>query len=148
MLAQSTEKIFLEFHQRQKYSITLPCCIDISTRIDTMYKKQDTLFIEIIDDRNFRLDSNANHKTLYITGHFYGIKSKKIRIPLKIPISERECHFIALQVYDNIFVFKRNKNLYVLLDTRIFREYSYLCLIESNSPLRECPAYNAKKRKK
>lgn len=142
LLSQSTEKIILEFYQLAKHQIKFPCFANI----DTIYNKQDTLFIEILDDRIFYLDSNTNR--LLITGKYYSLKAKKIRRLLEIPSTKQEYYFIGLQIYDNVYIFKKKKNIYVLSDTRNFRNYPYIYVMESSSLLTDdCHIYNAKSKK-
>ena len=113
LFAQSTEKIVLEFYQIKEYHIALPC-VDISRSIDTIYNKQDTLFIEIIDDRIFCLDSSGFSKKLYITGDFYSVKAKRFKKLLEVPTTKREYDFIGLQIYDQVYIFKKKiKKMYM-----------------------------------
>lgn len=137
VLAQSTEEI-LEFRQLQKYTVILPCT-DISTCIDTIYQKKDTLFIKIIDDRILLLDSNCNnYRTLYITGNYCSFKSKKNRISLIFPTPQYEYQFILLQVYDNIFLFEKYRGVYIMSDMSFVDKYPFY-VVEYGTPIREYP---------
>jgi hypothetical protein len=117
LFAQSTEKITLEFYQDKCSRIEFPCK-DISTCIDTLYYKEDTLSIKLTDCRFFYLDTcnkvRINRIVIICEGYFYKTDAKKFKRQLNIPINEHTYHFVEIQIYDRLYLFKKKKNRYNL----------------------------------
>ena len=130
LFAQSKEKIVFEFYQAKEYHIIFPCK-DLSTCIDTLYYKGDTIVIKLVDNRVFSLASNK--RQLNCTGTFYTVKAKKFKRQLNIPTVDSKYTFIKMQIYDEIYLFKKGKNRYILEDVHVLKNEIRLEILRENS---------------
>ncbi|MCL2132055.1 MAG: hypothetical protein FWH36_06355 [Lentimicrobiaceae bacterium] len=139
--AQSTEKIMLVFYQSENYgSIAFPCR-NISTCIDTLYNKGDTLSIRLIDNRIFYLDTAGSVRTpIYrrviicdANPCIYAIKAKTIKRQLNIPITEPKYRFIEMQIYDKVCLLEKTKNRYVLKNSYDMENKAIAEILQKNA---------------
>jgi len=119
LYAQTTKKITLVFKQTKNNSPMIFPSSDISTWIDTLYNKGDTLSIRLIDDRIIQLSNEySRHKMIWMERpekkDFYYMKLKRFKQQLDIPTIEAKCNFVEMQIYDEIYLFKKKKNEYIL----------------------------------
>jgi len=135
LFAQSTEKILLVFNQGTNH-IIFPC-LNISTCIDTLYYKGDTLSIRLKDNRHYYLDTCYHHKILYCTRDGANkINARKVKRQLNIPIIKPECNFVEIQIYDEMLLLKKKKkDKYVLisrqeLENKIIAKIRYAGIVD------------------
>ena len=116
------QPILLEFHKTERLGIKFPCK-DITSCIDTLYDKGDTLFIKLADNRAFSWDSY--NELLICSGIFYGVEGSKFVRSLDIAIPNDNYNFIEMQIYDEVYLFNKSmrKNRYILDDV-LFLGYS------------------------
>jgi len=103
--------LIFEIKNAKKNDIKYPVCLNnhISDCIDSTYKHEDTLFIVLIDTREFyKGKRDIDVVTRYITG------KRKLKIPIQ---DDLICDFIVLKTFDLVcdFIKIKRKNRYKLV---------------------------------
>ena len=136
--AQMTEEVVLVFHQEKSSKMYLPRR-DLSACIDTLYDNEDTLFIKLTDERIFYLNTNGkmsvrtNYGALICEGFFYTEEAKRFKRKLNIPIVEKRYSFIEMQIYDELCLFRRVKNEYILESRQTLENKTVKELLQTKS---------------